>query len=309
MMTFWEWIVYVPPRTFQCYGQALRRLICEVRARSTGYEGYQAFLDQTNREFRKMIGAILHMGKFTDPRNEAEAKAIVADPNYFNYAQELVAAAGGGRARLQGQDILDGAQDANVRLWLNLLNPDLYEPEGVTWETRNPFSAGRRGIRGTIRSWARNQAGHFASRLNKRRTGVSTHQFSQMNDPENPVDPPARSDLSELEWEDLKQAIINDLERQLQKEIASQGAHWQSRARNLRWALEIVKRQMSRPWEWRSMPEVIDEIPELKAKLTDDQGKLQRGGLAHTLKSISDKARMKALGKETTGRGAAFAKG
>ena len=107
MLTFWEWL-----------GE-WHRFIPE----STTGNGYQAFLDQTNAEFRKMIGAILHMGKFTDPRNEAEAKAIVADPNYFNYAQELVAAAGGGRARLRGQDILDGAQDANVQLWMNLVEP------------------------------------------------------------------------------------------------------------------------------------------------------------------------------------------
>ena len=155
---FWEWL-----------GE-WHRFIPES---STGY-GYQAFLDQTNAEFRKMIGSILHMGKFTDPRNEAEAKAIVADPNYFNYAQELVAAAAGGRARLQGQDILDGAQDANGQLWMNLLNPKLYEPDAVTWETRNPLSAGRNGIRGTIRSWARNKAGHFAARLNEAQDEASS---------------------------------------------------------------------------------------------------------------------------------------
>jgi hypothetical protein len=109
MLTFWEWL----GQGFE-YGfvQELQRLIRE------GDEGYQAFIDQTNREFRKMIGAILWMGKFTDPRNEAEARAIVADPTYFNYAQELVAAASGGRARLRGQDVLDGAQDVNVQLWL-----------------------------------------------------------------------------------------------------------------------------------------------------------------------------------------------
>jgi hypothetical protein len=57
------------------------------------------------------------------------------------------------------------------------------------------------------------------------------------------------------------------------------------------------------------MPEMIDEIPDLKAKLTDDRGKLQRGGLAHTLKSMIDKARMKALGKEATGRSDVYARG
>jgi hypothetical protein len=78
--------------------EELPRLIREMG----GDNGYQAFIDQTNAEFRAWIGAILQMGKFNDPRNEAEARAIVADRHYFNYAQELVAA-GGGRARLRGR--------------------------------------------------------------------------------------------------------------------------------------------------------------------------------------------------------------
>src|SRR5262249_38996220 len=93
---FWEWL----GQGYECgFVQELQRLFRE------GDEGYQAFLDQTNREFRRMIGAILQMGKFTDPRNEAEAKAIVTDPHYFNYAQELLAAAGGGGggSRVRGQ--------------------------------------------------------------------------------------------------------------------------------------------------------------------------------------------------------------
>jgi hypothetical protein len=272
MMSCWEW-------------QELQRLLREMR----GDEGYQAFIDQTNREFRNMIRSILQMGKFTHPRNEAEARAIVADPNNFNYAQELVAAASGGRARLRGQDVLDGAQAANVQLWMNLLNPKLYEPEGVTWESRNPYSAARKGIRGTIRAWARNQAGHFASRITKRRAGVATHQVSQIQDPDNPFEPPARASMSDLEWDDLKRAIINDLERQLRQEIEDQGPHWRSRARNLRWAVEIVKRQMAIPWEWRSMPEIAAEIPGLQAGL--------RGGFADQLKRRIDQARRKALGE------------
>ena len=265
--------------------------------RSTGDDGYQTFLDQTNAEFRRMIGSILQMGKFTDPRNAAEARAIVADPTYFDYAQELVGAAAGGRARLRGHDILDGAQEAGTQLWMTLLDPKLYQPAGVTWETRNPFSSSRNGVRGTIRSWARHKAGHFAARITKRRTGVVTRQFSQLQHPENPFDSPGRPERSEWEWDDLKRAIINDLEAQVQKEIASQGAHWQSRVRNLLWAVEIVKRQMALPWEWRSTPDVIDEIPGLKAKLTNAQGVVQRGGLVNQLKVIIDKARNKALGE------------
>jgi hypothetical protein len=279
MMGFWEWLGQGYEFGF------VQRLLREMR----GDEGYQAFIDQTNREFRKMIGAILQMGKFTDPRNEAEARAIVSDPTYFNYAQELVAAASGGRARLRGQDVLDGAQEANFQVWRALLDPRLYEPEGVTWESKNPFSAERGGIRGTIRSWARNKAGHFAARINKLRTSVATIHISQIHDPDRPFDPPARPQESELEWDDLKRAIINDLEAQLRKEIEDQGAHWQSRARNLRWAVEIVKRQMAIPWEWRSMPEIADEMPDLEGGL--------RGGLADQLKRRIDQAKRKALGE------------
>jgi hypothetical protein len=240
-----------------------------------------------------MIASILRMNKFTDARTEAEAKAIVADPNYFNYAQELLAAASGGRARLRGQDVLDGAQDANVQLWMNLLNPRLYEPQGTTWESRNPFSAERGGVRGTVRAWARNAAGHFAARLTKRRARVATRQISQIHEPDYPFDLPARSEESEMEWSDIRKAILNDLETQLRREVEAQGPHWQSRARNLRLAVEIVKRQMAIPWEWRSMPEVAREVPGLEAGL--------RGGLADQLKRRIDQARRKALGEATLG--------
>jgi hypothetical protein len=279
LMTFWEWL-----------GQGYEELALLFRE---GDEGFKAFLDQTNRGFRTWIGAILRSGKFTDRRNEAEARVLVDDPSYFNYAQELLAAARGGWARLRGQDVLDAAQDANVQLWMNLLNPKLYEPEGTTWESRNPYSAERGGVRGTIRSWARNAAGHFASRLTKRRARVATHQISQIQQPDQPFEPPARPQMSNLEWLDLQRAIINDLEAQLRMEVEAQGPHWKSRARNLRLAVEIVKRQMAIPWTWRSMPEIAAEIPGLQSGL--------RGGLADQLRRRIDLARRKALGEATLG--------
>jgi hypothetical protein len=95
--------------------------------------------------------------------------------------------------------------------------------------------------------------------------------------------------MSDLEWQDLKQAIIDDRETQLRQEIEAKGPHWQSRARNLRLAVEVVKRQMTIPWEWRSMPEVARDVPGLEAGL--------RGGLANTLKNRIDQARREALGE------------
>jgi hypothetical protein len=99
--------------------------------------------------------------------------------------------------------------------------------------------------------------------------------------------------MSDMEWGDLKQAILNDLERQLRREIDAQGPHWQSRVRNLRLAVDVVKRQMAIPWEWRSMPEVAREVPGLEAGL--------RGGLADQLKRRIDQARRKALGEAKLG--------
>lgn len=187
---------------------------------------------------------------------------------------------------MRGQDSLDAAQYANAQLWIALLNPRLYEKEGATWETRNPFSATRQGIRGTIRSWSRNKAGHYAARLLKRRTGITTVPISQFQDA--PFDPPARSHESDFEWEDLKRAVINDLETLLRKEIEAQGPHWKSRVRNLRLAVEVVKRQMAIPWTWRSMPEIADEMG-LQTAL--------RGGLADQLKHLIDQTKRKVLGE------------
>ena len=108
------------------------------------------------------------------------------------------------------------------------------------------------------------------------------------------------SEWNQHTLEDLKNAIINDLGRQLQQEVEARGPHWRSRARNLRWAVQIVQRQMAVPWEWQSMPEVAAEIPGLEAGL--------RGGVADQLKRIIDQARRKALGEATLGfpRPAAF---
>ena len=100
MLTFLEWVSAGNRTTCTTQGQVqeLWRIVRE------GDEGYQAFIDQTNRQFRTWITTLLRMGKFSDARNEAEARQIVAEPHYFNYAQELLAAAGSGsgRARLEG---------------------------------------------------------------------------------------------------------------------------------------------------------------------------------------------------------------
>jgi hypothetical protein len=59
--------------------------------------------------------------------------------------------------------------------------------------------------------------------------------------------------------------------------------------RNLRWAIAIVAKQMEVPYQWRSMPEVMAEIPELQ-----DVG---RGGLQQALKGLVDDARNRVVAK------------
>jgi hypothetical protein len=108
---------------------------------------------------------------------------------------------------------------------------------------------------------------------------------------DDPFEPPARPLMSDLEWRDIRQAVIDDLETQLRKVIEGKGPRWRSRARNLRWAVEVGRRQMAVPWEWRSMPEVAPDVPGLEAGL--------RGGLADLLKRRIGQARKRALGEAT----------
>jgi hypothetical protein len=71
------------------------------------------------------------------------------------------------------------------------------------------------------------------------------------------------------------------------------GKHRQSRVRNLRWAIAIADELMKIPYQRRSMPEVMEEIPELRG--------VARGGLQQTLKALIDDARwrvVKRLGTE-----------
>ena len=46
--------------------------------------------------------------------------------------------------------------------------------------------------------------------------------------------------------------------------MASRQQHAEARLRNLRWAIAIAEKQMAIPYLWRSMPEVMEEIPELR---------------------------------------------
>ena len=70
--------------------------------------------------------------------------------------------------------------------------------------------------------------------------------------------------------------------------------------RNLRWALAIADKQMTFPYQWRSMAEVMAEIPELRG--------VARGGLQQTLKNLLDAARNRVLAKMGTEREKAVAR-
>jgi hypothetical protein len=77
------------------------------------------------------------------------------------------------------------------------------------------------------------------------------------------------------------------------------GKHWQARLRNLRWSIAIAEKQMAVPYQWRSMPEVMEEIPELRG--------IRRGGPQQTLKALIDDARWRVVAKMGSDREQAVA--
>jgi hypothetical protein len=240
------------------------------------------------RQAKQTWKPLLWFRKITHPRLVQEAEALIADqPNsLFDYGEELLKIASGGRGRLAGGDTLHAATEAAGRMWEKLWRPDAY-PGTQTWETRFPLSAQRGGIRGTVRSFADHLIGHFAQRLRKSRASVSTVQRSQIDAP---IDPAARATIPADEWEEWKAAIIGELVKDLHDEMASEGGKLrQSRVRNLRWAIALVDKQMEYPFQWRSMAEVMAEIPGLQGR--------PRGGLQQELKNLLDDARTRVVAK------------
>lgn len=253
-----------------------------------GDEGLRAFIDSQNASFKTFLKQLLAAKKITDPRLVREAEALVADDSneLFNYGRELVRLASSGRGRLSGGDALHGATEAAGKIWEELWRPDSF---AGTWEDRFPNSVHRGGLRGTIRAVAANIIGHFAQRLRKSGSRIATYQLSQIGD--TPLDPEDRATPQESEWEQWREAILVELRHDLEDELRSDkgGKHWESRVRNLRWAVEIVNRQMAFPYHWRSMPEVMAEIPELRI--------IGRGGLQQILANLINDARHRALDK------------
>jgi hypothetical protein len=277
MRTFWEWLVAASPNL--CFTE--------------GDEGRLAFIESQNRSFKDFLHTLLEVGRITHPRLVREAEALIADQSnsLFNYGAELLKIASGGRGRLAGGDTLHAATEAAGRMWEKLWRPDAY-PGTQTWETRFPLSARRGGLRGTVRAFGNHLVGHYAQRLRKSRASVATVQRSQIDAP---IDPEARVTNPEGEWDEWRIAILRELVKDLNDELESnqRGKHWQARIRNLRLAVSIADKQMAFPYQWRSMPEVMEEIPELRG--------VARGGLQQTLKNLIDDARMrvvKRLGSE-----------
>jgi hypothetical protein len=265
-------------------GKALQ--LCE------GDEGRRAFIDSQNQSFKDFLRQLLVARKITDPRLVQEGEALVADQSnsLFNYGQQLLKIAAAGRGRLAGGDVLQGATEAAGRMWELLWRPEAYAG-AETWESRFPLSAQRGGIRGTVKAVANNLIGHFAQRLRKGRASVSTVQTSQVADPGHPFDAAGRASNEPGEWEEWRAAIIQELENDLRSEEEKNqgGKHGAARIRNLRWAIAIADRQMAIPYQWRSMPEVMAEIPELQG--------IGRGGLQQTLKNLIDDARNRVVAK------------
>jgi hypothetical protein len=265
--------------------------------------GLQAFITTQNWSLKGFLKELLAAKKIADPKLVREAEALIADHSnsIFNFGAELLRLASAGRARLAGADAVQGATEAAGRMWELLWRPESY-PGTQTWETRFPLSAIRGGIRGTVRAVANNLLGHFAQRLRKGRASASTYQISQIEDADNPIDPEGRASNPEVEWQEWKEAILRELAKDLNDELESnqRGRHWESRIRNLRWAIAIADAQMKYPYEWRSMAEVMPEI--------GLQG-VPRGGLQQALKNIIDHARMRVIQRLGTEKQQAVAHG
>jgi hypothetical protein len=310
MVNFWGWLVREARP--HCVPQGARRvnpltkLACPMREECWSFGdwlslrypsiplfearsdvGLRAFIDSQDRSFKEFLTNLLAAKKITDPLLVQEAQALIADQADFSYGEELLRVASAGRGRLAGADALHGATEAAGRMWELLWRPESY-PGTQTWETRFPLSAMRGGIRGTVRAFANHLIGHFAQRLRKGRASGSTVQQSQLD---KPIEPRGRVSNEEGEWQEWKDAILSELIRDLNDELESnqRGKHWESRIRNLRNAIAIVDRQMAYPYQWRSMPEVMAEIPGLQG--------VPRGGLQQALKNLIDDARMRVVRK------------
>jgi hypothetical protein len=277
----------------------------EARGFGSSWSGVelQAFIDSQNQSFKDFLRKLLDAKKITDPRLVREAEALIADQSnsIFNYGTELLRIASAGRGRLAGADVLQAATEAAGRMWEKLWRPESFAGT-QTWESRFPLSVQRGGVRGTVRAFANNLIVHFAQRLRKGRAGVSTVQSSQLEDPDNPIDPEAPATNPEGEWQEWRESILRELIKDLNDELESsrRGKHWQARVRNLRWAIAIADKQMAFPYQWRSMPEVMAEI--------GLQG-VPRGGLQQVLKNLIDGARMRVVKKMGTEREQAVAYG
>jgi len=285
MLCFKEWLAAIDPDLSLCPSSPP---LFEGKVPG-GDDGLQAFIDSQNRVFKDFLSKLLGARKITDPRLVQEAERLIADHanGIFNYGAELLKIASGGRGRLAGGDTLQAATEAAGEMWEKLWQPGSYAGT-QTWETRFPMSVNRGGIVGTVRGFANNLIGHFAQRLRKSRGGVSTVQRSQI---EAPIDPEARIANPEGEWEEWKTAILRELEQDLNAALARSdgGKHWEARVRNLRWAITIAAKQMDAPYQWRSMPAVMADIPGLQG--------IGRGGLQQALKGLIDSARNRVVAK------------
>ena len=272
-------------------GRIIRRSLAEINPWAKDGLGENDLALQ-NSSFKVFIKKLLDAKKITDPRLVQEAETLIADRanQSFNYGQELLRIASAGRGRLAGADAIQGDTEAAGRMWELLWRPEAYAGT-QTWETRFSMSAQRGGIRGTVRAVANNLIGHFAQRLRKGRASVSTLQQSQIGDTNSAFDIAGRASNRAGEWEEWRAAIIQELAKDLHDELARNqgGKHGAARVRNLRWAIAIAEKQMAIPYQWRSMPEVMAEIPELRG--------VGRGGLQQLLKGLIDDARNRVVAR------------
>jgi hypothetical protein len=136
--------------------------------------------------------------------------------------------------------------------------------------------------------------------LRKSRAGVSTFQRSQIDEP---IEPEGRASNDEGEWQEWKEAILRELVKDLNTELRSKrrGKQWDARVGKIRFAIAVADAQMKYPYQWRSMREVMAEIPELRG--------VSRGGLQQVLQNLINDARMRVIKRLGTEKEQAVAYG
>ena len=170
-------------------------------------------------------------------------------------------------------DAEHGAANVASDLWRQVWASTNW-PEGVTWESKFPKSAGGSGIVGTLSSAAGMRSTHYNATLRGRRqAGHGLKMTSQselppnMGDPKDTGTPEAEATQK---WNDYRKMFMNEIDKQ----ITSGDEHLPWLLQSYELAKEIIAKRMIYPGTMLSMRAVIEDDDELQKVLPlDKRGK------------------------------------